>query len=58
MTTSKETQKTLEELGRIMVDACGKEACAKGYKIDPEDLEEVGRQALMFGDINKDGTLN
>jgi hypothetical protein len=50
--------KTLTELGQIMIDACGKEACQNGYKIDATDLAEVGRQALLFGDINRDGTLN
>lgn len=50
--------KTLKELGEIMLATFGKEACANGYKIDASDVEEIGRQALLFGDINRDGTLN
>lgn len=50
--------KTMEELGRIMLESCGREACALSYKINADDVAEVGRQALAFGDINKDGTLN
>lgn len=44
------------ELGNIMLREAGVEACQSGYgTIDPE---WVGRYALMYGDINRDGTLN
>ena len=55
---SKLPNKPLQELGQILVDAFGVTACASGYRIDASDLEEVGRQGLLFGDINRDGTLN
>ena len=51
-------QKSLEKLGQIMIEATSKEACAASYKIDADDLKEVGRQALRHGDIEPDGTLN
>ena len=54
-----EPQLSLADLGRIVVDAVGREACARGYQIeDPNDLEEIGWQALLHRDINRDGTLN
>ena len=53
-----EPQLSLAELGRIMVEAVGVEACTHGYRIPSHDLEEIGRQALMYRDINRDGTLN
>lgn len=49
---------TLADLGRIMIETAGQAACARGYHINPDDPEEVGRQALLHGDINRDGTLN
>lgn len=52
------TPKTLEELGKIMLKGSSKEKLAEAYRIDASDLEEVGRQALMWGDIRRDGTLN
>lgn len=57
-TRTRKMYKSLKELGQLMINECGKEACAKGYKIDASNLEEVGRQALLFGDINLDGTIN
>ena len=47
---------TLTELGNIMLEKCGKEACQKGY--GTTDPEWVGRYALQYNDINRDGTLN
>lgn len=44
------------KLGEIMLRECGKEACQKGYLTT--DPEWVGRYALSYGDINRDGTLN
>ncbi len=44
------------ELGQKMLEALGEKTCASGYNtIDPE---YVGRYALMYGDINPDGTFN
>lgn len=56
--TAMSTPKTYLELGEIMLSTFGADACAKGYRIDASDVQEVGRQALLHGDINKDGTLN
>jgi len=50
--------KSLAEPGRKILRVYGREACEKGYRIDADDLEEVGRQALLHGDIRPDGTLN
>jgi len=50
--------KTLTELGKIILKNNTKEQIADGYNIDPSDVEEVGRQALLWGDINRDGALN
>ena len=47
---------TLAQLGEIMIKEAGAEACRAGY--GTADPEYVGRYALQFGDINKDGTLN
>jgi len=57
-TITGETRKRLsyKELGEIMLKAAGEQACANGYQTT--DPEEVGRQALNFGDIRPDGTLN
>lgn len=44
------------ELGNIMLKAVGEAGCLKAY--DTTDPEWVGRTAIMFGDINTDGTLN
>ena len=49
---------TLAQLGQIVLSACGKESVERGYRINADDLPEIGRQALAFGDINRDGTLN
>lgn len=47
---------TFRELGLIMLEEAGEQACQEGYgTIDPE---WVGRYALEYGDINADGTLN
>lgn len=44
------------ELGNIMLREAGAEACQAGYgTVDPE---WVGRYALSYGDINRDGTTN
>lgn len=44
------------ELGNIMLKEAGAEACQNGYgTVDPE---WVGRNAIQYGDINRDGTLN
>lgn len=51
-------RKTYKELGKIMLDAVGPEGIADGYLIDPTDLEEVGRQALLWNDITVEGELN
>lgn len=50
--------KSLSELGSIVLNSAGKEACVEGYGIDADDPVEVGCQALLHGDINPDGTLN
>lgn len=47
---------TLAQLGEIMLKEAGAEACKKGY--GTTDPEYVGRYALQYGDINKDGALN
>jgi hypothetical protein len=44
------------ELGNIMLKEAGEEACQKGY--GTTDPEYVGRYAVLYGDINRDGTLN
>lgn len=44
------------ELGKIILDECGEDACMAGYgTVDPE---WVGRYGIAYGDINYDGTLN
>lgn len=48
--------KSWEELGKIMLAEAGEEACQSGYQTT--DPVEVGRLALEYGDINRDGTLN
>lgn len=52
----KKPAKTFIELGNIMLEKCGAEACKKGY--GTTDPEWVGRYAIDFCDINRDGTLN
>lgn len=47
---------TYVELGKIMLEKFGEEACRKGY--GTTDPEWVGRYALQYRDINRDGTLN
>ena len=49
---------TMRELGQIMLDTFGKDTCASAYRISAHDVAEVGRQAILHGDINRDGTLN
>jgi hypothetical protein len=56
--STRKAEKTLAELGKIMAGQFDKETLAKAYKIDASDFEEVGRQALLWGDIRRDGTLN
>lgn len=43
-------------LGKIMVKAVGAKECQEAYGTD--DLYWIGRNALGYGDINQDGTLN
>ena len=50
--------KTLRELGNIMLEKFPREQLENAYKIDASDPVEVGRQALLWNDINRDGTLN
>jgi hypothetical protein len=45
-----------EDLGRILLTEAGPEACQEGY--GTTDPEWVGRYGLMYGDIERDGTLN
>lgn len=47
---------TYAELGKIMLDQAGEEACNSGY--GTTDPEWVGRYARQYGDINPNGTLN
>lgn len=56
--TEYQQPKTLKELGDIVIAEFGAEACAYVYETNPEDRAEIGRQALLFGDIRSDGTLN
>lgn len=44
-----------EALGQIMLDTYGEEANLGGY--GTTDPEWVGRAALEYGDIERDGTL-
>ncbi len=56
MKTQSASSKTFQELGEIMLKEFGQDACLRGYQtIDPEFF---GRNAIAFGDINPDGTLN
>ncbi len=43
-------------LGNIMLAEAGEDACLEGY--ETTDPATVGRLALGYGDINRDGTLN
>ena len=52
------TTKSLKELGKIILDTFGREAIERGYKHNADDLEEIGRSALAWNDINRDGSLN
>lgn len=54
----KAEDKTLKELGEIIINNFSQKMIRDGYDIDPSDVEEVGRQALRWGDIERDGTLN
>jgi len=47
---------TYADLGRIMLAEAGEDACQSGY--GTTDPYWVGRYALGYGDINRDGTLN
>jgi len=51
-------RKTDEELGAIMREYWTCEALGRAYRIDGSDLREVGRQALLHGDIRLNGELN
>lgn len=44
------------ELGVIMLAEAGEDACMSGY--GTTDPEWVGRYAIQYGDMNRDGTLN
>lgn len=50
------TRLSYVELGNIMLKESGREKCLAGYQTD--DPEYVGRYALMYGDIQPNGTLN
>ena len=50
--------KTLTELGRIIKNNYTDQEILDCYGVDPNDLEEIGRQARFFNDINADGELN
>lgn len=50
------TPATYADLGTIMLREAGEDACREGY--GTTDPEWVGRYALQYGDINRDGTLN
>lgn len=43
------------ELGAILIREFGMAACIQGYATDVP--EWIGRQAIVFGDIDWDGTL-
>lgn len=43
-------------IGKAVLAECGEDACREGY--GTTDPEWVGRYALMYGDVNADGTLN
>jgi hypothetical protein len=58
MSIEENKPKTLAELGKIMLKGSSEEELAEAYKIDASDLEEVGRQALLWKDIEPDGTRN
>jgi hypothetical protein len=47
---------TYEELGRIMLEQAGEQACLDGYTTT--DPYWVGRYAVQYGDIDPDGTTN
>lgn len=47
---------TYTELGNIVLQSAGPEACEAGY--GTTDPHWVGRYAISYGDINADGTLN
>lgn len=47
---------TYEELGKILLEEAGEEACQEGY--GTTDPEWVGRYGIQYGDINRDGSLN
>jgi hypothetical protein len=47
---------TFTDLGNIMLEKAGAEACQSGY--GTTDPEWVGRYALEYKDIEADGTLN
>ena len=51
---------TFAELGKIILEKVGADAIRTGYNItDPENnLDLVGRSAIAWHDINRDGTLN
>ena len=48
--------KSFVELGDIMLREAGEDACQSGY--GTTDPYMVGKLALVYGDINGDGTLN
>lgn len=50
------TRLTYEELGQIMIKACGIARCIEAYQC--KDARGIGIYALQYGDINPDGTLN
>lgn len=59
-TAEKSKRLSFAELGKIILENFGAEKIRKGYGItDPQNnLEEVGRAAVEWRDINRNGTLN
>jgi hypothetical protein len=50
--------KTLEELGRIIKDNYDMRDILASYPLKyPNDLAEIGKFALKYGDINENGEL-
>ena len=56
----KQPDLTFAQLGKIILEKFGADAIRRGYGFDdPEsDLDSLGRVAIAWNDINRDGTLN
>lgn len=48
----------LERIGLEVLELHGVAAVLSGYGLTVADPVEVGRQAILWGDANADGTLN